>query len=117
MKRKINKKSKIHINYKKMFFSLFIIIIIFIFLFIGIKNISRLLIKNIATNNDEPSEQISSEVAEDITINLVATGDIMCHSTNIKAAYNSQTKQYDFSPVFKNVKKYIEKADIAIRKS
>ena len=40
----------------------------------------------------------------------------MCHSTNFKAAYNSETKEYDFSSVFTNVAKYITEADIAIRK-
>lgn len=51
---------------------------------------------------------------DDIKINLVATGDVMCHTTNFNAAYDSKTKSYDFTPVFKNVAKYISKADIAI---
>ena len=38
----------------------------------------------------------------------------MCHSQNFKTSYNSDTKTYDFSPVFKNVKKYISEADISI---
>ncbi|MDE5830717.1 MAG: CapA family protein, partial [Clostridia bacterium] len=51
---------------------------------------------------------------DDIVINLVATGDVMCHTTNFNAAFDSSTKTYDFSPVFVNVAKYITKADIAI---
>lgn len=68
------------------------------------------------TNSGEiiESELINETIPEDISINLVALGDIMCHSTNFKAAYNANSKTYDFSPVFKNVKKYVQKADIAI---
>jgi len=55
-------------------------------------------------------------IPEDKTFNMVAVGDIMCHSTNFKAAFNSKTNEYDFSPVFTNVAKYITKADISIRK-
>ena len=55
-------------------------------------------------------------IIDDITINLVATGDIMCHTTNFNAAYNSKDKTYDFTTVFANIAKYISKADIAIRK-
>lgn len=61
-------------------------------------------------------EKNEKTVPKDTTINLVAIGDIMCHKTNFKAAYDSKTKAYDFSPVFANVAKYITKADIAIRK-
>lgn len=61
-------------------------------------------------------EKNEKTVPKDTTINLVAIGDIMCHKTNFKAAYDSKTKTYDFSPVFANVAKYITKADIAIRK-
>ena len=61
-------------------------------------------------------EEKDKTVPRDTTINLVAIGDIMCHKTNFKAAYDSKTKTYDFSPVFANVAKYITKADIAIRK-
>ena len=38
----------------------------------------------------------------------------MCHTTNFNAAYNQETRKYDFTPVFANVAKYITKADIAI---
>lgn len=57
-----------------------------------------------------------NESQKDTTINFVAIGDIMCHKTNFKAAYDAKTRTYDFSPVFANVAKYITKADIAIRK-
>ena len=71
---------------------------------------------NSMTSKVEGDKQEEKVIPEDITFNLVAIGDIMCHSTNFKAAYNSSTNQYDFSPVFVNVAKYITKADISIRK-
>ncbi len=62
----------------------------------------------------EIEEKQEASVPEDTVINLVATGDVMCHTTNFNAAYNKENKTYDFSPVFTNVAKYISKADIAI---
>lgn len=63
-----------------------------------------------------PREEKIPEVSypEDIVINLVATGDVMCHTTNFNAAYDTTSKTYDFAPVFANIAKHIEKADIAI---
>ena len=67
---------------------------------------------------NKPENEIIKEpeiaVLDDIVINLVATGDVMCHTTNFNSAYNRETKSYDFTPVFANVAKYITKADIAI---
>lgn len=48
------------------------------------------------------------------TVNLLASGDLMFHSPQFRSAYNSSTGTYDFSPVFKYVKKYIKEADISI---
>lgn len=67
-------------------------------------------------NQIQVQEKSEKTVPKDTTINLVAIGDIMCHKTNFKAAYDAKTKTYDFSPVFANVARYITKADIAIRK-
>lgn len=67
--------------------------------------------------NTSPTEVISTpEVVEPVisNINLLAVGDIMFHSPQFKAAYNAQEDVYDFIPVFKHVKKYIEDADIAL---
>ena len=38
----------------------------------------------------------------------------MCHLTNVKNAYNSTTKDYDFTNVFKNIAKYTQNADITV---
>jgi len=65
---------------------------------------------------DQHKEGNPSEIVypEDIVVNMVATGDVMCHTTNFNAAYDAQSKTYDFSPVFAKVAKHITKADIAI---
>lgn len=111
MKKKIKKK-KFHINYKKMFRSLIILILLIVLIIFGITTLiesrKNIQVENTSAKIEEPI------IPKDITINFVAIGDIMCHNTNFKAAYDSSTKTYDFTPVFKNVKKYISKADIAI---
>lgn len=60
-------------------------------------------VKNDNTNNKS-----------DVTINIAAIGDIMCHNTQYQDAYNTTTKNYDFSYVFDEVKYYIQTADLAI---
>lgn len=54
------------------------------------------------------------EVDPDISVNMTVLGDIMCHSTNFKEAYDSDTKTYDFSSVFSQISNYVSSADIAI---
>lgn len=61
--------------------------------------------------DDNTSETVAFE---DTTIHLTAIGDIMCHGPNYKAAYNSSTNSYDFSPFFKNISNYTSKADLTI---
>lgn len=48
------------------------------------------------------------------TVNLLSSGDLMFHSPQFRSAYDRSTGVYDFSPVFKHVKKHIEEADISI---
>ncbi len=108
------KHTKYRINYKKLSLSIIVLIVIIAFAILGIKSISKIgMTADIKDINGSNPEVV---IPEDITINMVAIGDVMCHSTNFKAAYNSTTKEYDFSPVFTNVAKYITKADISIRK-
>lgn len=45
---------------------------------------------------------------------ILATGDIMFHMPQVRAAYDSNNKIYDFTNVFKYVKKYIDSADLSI---
>lgn len=61
-------------------------------------------------NTDKPKE----EPPKDTTITMSVVGDIMCHDTQYKDAYNSTTKEYDFSYVFSNVEYYLQTADITV---
>ena len=109
MKKK-TKKRRYRINYRKMVISIIILALIIYIIGVGITNF---LTKKVENNDIQVSSEVSV-IKEDKKLNMVAIGDIMCHNTNIKAAYNSSTKTYDFSKVFQNVAKYITKADIAI---
>lgn len=103
---KKNKRKKVRLNYKKLFKCIFFLALFIFFVF---KLTSVLL----APENNDNKEEVQT-APEPITINMVATGDIMCHLTNIKNAYNSTSKNYDFSNVFKNIKDYTLNADITI---
>lgn len=63
-------------------------------------------------NNEDEKEE--KKTAENATFTMAVTGDIMCHNTQYKDAYNASTDTYDFSYVFEDVKRYIQTADIAI---
>ena len=77
---KRNKKKKVRLNYKKLFKCIFFLALFIFFIF---KLTSVLL----APENTDNKEEVQT-APEPITINMVATGDIMCHLTNIKNAYN-----------------------------
>lgn len=66
------------------------------------------------SSNINDGATIQTATVEDTTIHLTAIGDIMCHGPNYKAAYNSSTNTYDFSPFFKNISNYTSNADITI---
>lgn len=74
-------------------------------------------------NNSSPSKENNQytvenssqpEQEEKKTIKITAVGDIMCHNTQFKDAYNSSTKSYDFSYVFEEIKEYFKDADLVI---
>lgn len=60
------------------------------------------------------SVPISNESTTDTVINIATIGEILCETNVYDDAYNSETQSYDFSPMFKNVSKYIQNADLAI---
>ena len=66
------------------------------------------------TQNETPENAEEKEVPENATFTMAVTGDIMCHNTQYKDAYDATTGTYDFSYVFEDVKYYIQTADIAI---
>lgn len=63
---------------------------------------------DLTTGNNETV----TPVKEDINIKMTVIGDIMCHNSQYKDAYNGST--YDFSYVFEDIKNYISSADIAV---
>lgn len=97
-------------NYKKIATYTGISIIALIVIIIAIVSA----IKIVNSSNKDDKAEVKAIIPDDIVINLVATGDVMCHTANFNAAYNIATKTYDFTPVFVNVAKHITKADIAI---
>ncbi|MBR6504192.1 MAG: CapA family protein [Clostridia bacterium] len=65
---------------------------------------------NVAQNENEPLVTPTP----DITITMAVTGDIMCHNTMYKDAYDSSNSTYDFSHFFTDIKPYLQNADITI---
>ena len=63
---------------------------------------------NLSTGNNENVEPVK----EDVNIKVTVIGDIMCHNSQYKDAYDGST--YDFSYVFDDIKDYISSADIAV---
>ena len=67
------------------------------------------------TNNIQNTQSPTNEVTKkSTTINMALTGDIMCHNTIYKDAYNSTNGSYDFSYIFDDIKYHIQTADIAV---
>ena len=128
----------------KIILEILIVILLFVFIFSSIKmknNISKNNseiqiaenkenISNTSTNINENNLTISDETnttlneesksqnnePKSTTIHMALTGDIMCHNTIYKDAYNSETESYDFSYIFEDIKYNIQTADISIRK-
>ncbi len=65
-------------------------------------------------DDEENREEVDKVIDKKTTATILATGDIMFHSPQIKAAYNPATDSYDFNGSFKHVKKYIESADLSL---
>ena len=105
MQRKRTKKRRL--NYMKLFKCIFLLVLAIFFMF----KLSTVLFAPDDTSNN--NEEIVN-TPEPVTIHMSATGDIMCHLTNIKNAYNSTSKDYDFSNVFKNIEEYTSNADITV---
>ncbi len=68
--------------------------------------------ENTATSKDEDTFKISQ--GSDITFNMLVTGDIMCHNSMYKDAYDATEKTYNFDYMFDDIKYYIQTADIAV---
>jgi poly-gamma-glutamate synthesis protein (capsule biosynthesis protein) len=55
-----------------------------------------------------------SILENDTVLSLIFAGDIMGHSPQFRAAYDSKTKTYNYDACFRHVRKYIDSADIAV---
>ena len=72
------------------------------------------------SNNQEkdlnPAQEQEEENVSEKPVNLeiVCVGDIMVHEPQLASQYVAETGVYDYNNNFKYVKKYIEKADLAI---
>ena len=69
-------------------------------------------LENAETKETEQSTIVTK--IEDQHFSMSVIGDIMCHNTQYKDAYNSSTGTYDFSYVFEDIKSYVSEADIAV---
>lgn len=58
--------------------------------------------------------QIEEEREESVSLRISAVGDVMVHKSQIPAQYDEATGTYNFDNNFEYIKKYIEKADLAL---
>ena len=78
---------------KRVVFVAIALIFIILCIALGIKVASKYHNQTeIGENNIVRIEEKNEIVPKDTTINFVAIGDIMCHKTNFKAAYDAKTK-------------------------
>lgn len=129
-KKRVNKKER---NIKKiLYFLIFTLLIISIVCSIIIVNnlrpskISKNFTNNYTISNDSSADNnslsnVNTEIGEDknneeqpVTFTLTALGDTLCHNTQYWDAYNSETKEYDFSYVYEDIKYYTKVADITV---
>lgn len=129
-KKRVKKKER---NVKKiLYFLIFTLLIISIVCSIIIFNnlrpskISKNFDNNYTISNDSSADNtslsnVNTEIGEDknneeqpVTFTLTALGDTLCHNTQYWDAYNSETKEYDFSYVYEDIKYYTKVADITV---
>lgn len=65
----------------------------------------------VESNKTKVTKEVNNKT---YSASLIACGDIMAHMPQLKAQYNSTTKQYSFDNNYKYVKKYIKNADLAM---
>lgn len=70
---------------------------------------------NSGSDTDTGQKQEEALAAEKpVNIEIVCVGDIMVHEPQLASQYDEKTGTYDYNNNFQYVKKYIEKADLAI---
>ena len=98
-------------NKRKKNRNLLLIILIMLAISGSILIFSSININKYNSNNNIPT---FSEEVETYSASILAVGDIMVHSPQLQAQYNSSTRTYNFDNNFKYVKEYIEKADYSL---
>lgn len=113
---------------KILFLAIIILSIIYIYKINNYKNIN---INKLANNNTNEIIEIENNSTSDIpeisnihentdtttkstTINMAFTGDIMCHNTIYKDAFDSSNNTYNFSYIFDDIKYHLQTPDILI---
>ena len=118
-KRSRNNNSNKIIKLQKTLLILLIVFLLFLIFFI-IKNyylVDKPIVlsnENFIVNDQKINEEKVEEQETSITFNMTAIGDTLCHNTQYWDAYNSETKEYDFSYVYEDIKYYTKTADITI---
>ncbi|SCH09611.1 Bacterial capsule synthesis protein PGA_cap [uncultured Clostridium sp.] len=80
-----------------------------LFLFIGCSSSKDNEISLQSTNTKS-----NTSTFEQTNLTLTAVGDVMAHSPQLKAQYDSSTNTYSFDNNFKYIKEYIESSDLSI---
>ncbi|HAE91763.1 MAG TPA: capsule biosynthesis protein CapA [Tissierella sp.] len=99
---------------------LFLTFSLCLFVFLGIRIFNNFIEQSEHISLDKEIREEDNETIEVFrepkisSINILAVGDIMFHSPQYKAAFNKETKSYDFTPTFRHIKKYVEEADLAL---
>ncbi|MBS4534132.1 CapA family protein [Clostridium sp. D2Q-14] len=101
---------------KKLIVLIIIMGIVIVGVFLGYSYLENRLDKGDIVEDIDGDEKdlVEEEKPEYSYLSLSATGDIMFHNSQLKAAYDSNTGEYNFDEVFEPVKKYLEQSDIAI---
>lgn len=113
-------------TYLKVILAILILIFAIIFITFNINKVNSDNLElsgdeNISNSSEANSDSLDNEAPEeketqkpDTTITMAFTGDIMCHNTMFKDAYNADTKEYDFSYFFDDVKYHLQTPDITV---
>lgn len=105
-------KKKKKLFFKILFIILFFLCILFVFHFVDNYNQKEIVSTSTAPTVQEQEETIQEPQTK--TITLTAIGDIMCHNTQYRDAYNEDTDTYDFSYVFEDIAPLFQDRDIVI---
>ena len=117
---KNNKSSKEDVLIKILVIILILIIGVGVYIFLtqnNILNFNKNEQAELKTNAivEQSSNEVKEEtIVEDISFNISAIGDVMCHNTQYRDAYIKETGKYDFSYVFDEIKQYTQSADLTI---